>query len=434
MEYTFIIIIISVIFILGAFVAFVNTLFYLYKGRSIFSSKSSSKMKFSMDFFKDRKSDFVITMASVLLSRLALVIITSLIAWICTKASPDLNFSRFRWLRWDASHYISIAEHGYQTVGDARNFIVFLPLYPFFIRLFNYIFRNYVISAYIVSYVSAVLSGYFLYLLVKNDSDESTAFRALKYYLIFPFSFFLFIPMSESLFMLFLLGAVYFARKKKWLLSGAFGYCCALTRMPGVFVAVPVFIEAAHDLFKNIRNKIRSNIVYINPYKDLWAKITGLFMIPMGFVTYLYINYSVHGEWLKFLEFQKNHWHNEAQPFYETLKTTVSCLLSDSYDLTFKLGVSIPNLLMFIIGVVILWYGIAKMRVSYVAFLVVYILTTYSPSWLLSAGRYMIGAFPIYIAFAQMTKRKGADILLTAFNLLLLIFFSSIYFMFGALY
>src|SRR5262249_11611947 len=39
------------------------------------------------------------------------------------------------WLRWDADHYISIAQDGY-TYDDAS---AFLPLYPLFIRLGGYI-------------------------------------------------------------------------------------------------------------------------------------------------------------------------------------------------------------------------------------------------------------------------------------------------------
>jgi len=426
--------ILSAVFIIGALAAFVNTIYYFITGRGIISKRQISTKKVNMDFFDDKKGDFIITAASVLLSRLALVIIAALIGWVCTKAMPDLDFSTFRWLRWDANHYISIAAYGYQTVGDARNFIVFFPLYPFFIRLFSYIFRDYVIAAYVVSNVSAAISGYFLYLLVKDEYDEATAYRALKYYLIFPFSFFLLTPMSESLFMMFLLGTVYFARKKKWLLCGIFGYACALSRLLGVLVAIPVFIEAVMDLTDKFRSSNQGINTYLNPFKKIWAKLAGLIMILLGLGTYLYINYRVHGDWFKFLEFQENHWHNKAQRFDITLKSTLEYFLSDGYNLNFKLGVSIPNMLMFIVGVIIIWYAIAKMRPAHGAFLVAYMLLAYSPSWLLSGGRYMIGAYPLYIAFSRISRNRAVDIVLTFINLLLLIFYSTIYFMFGAMY
>ena len=39
------------------------------------------------------------------------------------------------WNRWDAPHYIDLAKNGYTNVGEGRYFIVFMPLYPFLIKL-----------------------------------------------------------------------------------------------------------------------------------------------------------------------------------------------------------------------------------------------------------------------------------------------------------
>lgn len=51
----------------------------------------------------------------------------------------------------DSRHYLSIAEFGYQTEGDARLLLVFLPFYPLVVRLFHYVFQDFLVSGLFVS-------------------------------------------------------------------------------------------------------------------------------------------------------------------------------------------------------------------------------------------------------------------------------------------
>src|SRR5687768_11446286 len=74
-----------------------------------------------------------------------------------------------RWVRWDGPHYINIAQNGYQTTGEPALFIVFYPLYPFFIKLFSLIFSDFNISAIMVSVVFCFISAILLYELVLLD-------------------------------------------------------------------------------------------------------------------------------------------------------------------------------------------------------------------------------------------------------------------------
>jgi hypothetical protein len=44
---------------------------------------------------------------------------------------------RTLWNRWDATHYLSLAENGYTDTGEGRFSIVFYPLYPFHEKVFK---------------------------------------------------------------------------------------------------------------------------------------------------------------------------------------------------------------------------------------------------------------------------------------------------------
>src|SRR5438128_11727280 len=54
------------------------------------------------------------------------------------------------WNRWDAVHYVTLAENGYQATGEARFLTVFDPLFPWLPRITALASRYYVVSALIV--------------------------------------------------------------------------------------------------------------------------------------------------------------------------------------------------------------------------------------------------------------------------------------------
>lgn len=62
------------------------------------------------------------------------------------------------WNRWDAPHYLQLAEQGYKATGEDRLLLVFYPLYPWVIRRFAFVFGgSYVWSAFFVSGVASFL-------------------------------------------------------------------------------------------------------------------------------------------------------------------------------------------------------------------------------------------------------------------------------------
>lgn len=429
-------VILTVLFFTGALIAIISAIYHTFTGRYLFSSGTLSSRgygnySFNNDYFDSKIKTFLFIVAIALLSRLILFGLTALIAWISSDFSWAGNFT---WLRWDANAYQRIAEFGYQTVGDAKYDIVFFPLYPFCIKLFNYIFNDYVLSAYVVSSIAFAFSTYFLYLLARIDFDEKTSYRVVLFYLIFPMSFFLMTAMSESLFMMFLFGGVYFARKKQWVLAGLFGMLCTLTRMPGIIVGAAIFIEMFHDSIMNHKNKGYNSSFYVNQSSKNLSKFIGLLLVVFGLFIYLYINYYVTGDWFKFLEYQKENWYNQAQFITKTLNTSLSNIISPEGKLIDILGIWVPNIAAFVLGTIALWHGAIKMRPSYNIFLIFYILVAYAPSWLLSGGRYMIAAFPIYFSFALSSKYKLVKILLSIICIAFLLLNSTLYFMRGALY
>ena len=47
------------------------------------------------------------------------------------------------WNRWDALNYQKLAEFGYSGTGEKRPLLVFYPLFPWTVRLFTFVTRDY---------------------------------------------------------------------------------------------------------------------------------------------------------------------------------------------------------------------------------------------------------------------------------------------------
>ncbi|HVF56883.1 MAG TPA: mannosyltransferase family protein, partial [Pyrinomonadaceae bacterium] len=148
--------------------------------------------------------------------------------------SPD-NWLEI-WNRWDAPHYLDIAQSGYVATGVESRWIVFYPLYPWLVRVFAFVFREYVFSAFVVSTLASIAAGLLLLRLAAQDEEQRVARGAVFFLFIFPTSYFLHIGYTESLFLALALGSFVAARERRWWLAGLLGAFTSLSRVNGLLL------------------------------------------------------------------------------------------------------------------------------------------------------------------------------------------------------
>jgi hypothetical protein len=143
------------------------------------------------------------------------------------------------WQRWDTTHYQAIAERGYSAF-DTAYFTP--PVYPFLMWGLAPLFGgNTLASGLFISglaFLGCLLAFHRLALL--EFGEETSAMRAAVYLAIYPAAFFLVAAYSESIFFLFAILCLFFIRKENWLAAGLFGGLASLTRIPGVFLLLPM--------------------------------------------------------------------------------------------------------------------------------------------------------------------------------------------------
>lgn len=147
------------------------------------------------------------------------------------------------WQRFDSQHYLRIARQGYATEADS----VFPPLYPLAVRGVGELIGG----GPVANMTAAIFIGNLAYLsllillhrVTSAELGDRFATRSLVYLAIFPTGFFLLAPYTESLFILLALAAVWQARQGRFWLAGGLGLLASLTRLTGWILVIPLVYE-----------------------------------------------------------------------------------------------------------------------------------------------------------------------------------------------
>jgi Gpi18-like mannosyltransferase len=312
------------------------------------------------------------------------------------------------WNRWDGPQYLLIAQHGYAATGDQRLALAFFPLYPWLIRLLAMVVRDAVLSAFLISTVASVAAGVALARLFAIDYSRHLAHRAAWFLFIFPTSYFLHIDYSESLFLALVLTSFVSARRERWFEAGLLGAFAALARPNGILLLPALGADALWELWETRRFN----------WRWLW-----LGLVLMGFAVYLWVNYRITGDPLVFLSVQREHWsHTLVMPW-------------SGIQVNFDVARDWKPSQAAMIGTQVLFYlavGLAGtiaaaflLRPSYAVWMALNWLQFASQSWDISAPRYTLTMFPLFILIALLARQRTWNTAITVWSLLWLSMFAN---------
>lgn len=144
------------------------------------------------------------------------------------------------WFRFDAKYYVWAITRGYSIEDGSASFH---PLFPLLAKPIFYLTGFPMLGLLLVATLSTLALYFCFYRLARLDLDEKDAFRATLLLAVYPASYVLYAPYTESTFLLFSVLLFYFARQKRWILAGLCGALATLTRQQGLFLMVPLVIE-----------------------------------------------------------------------------------------------------------------------------------------------------------------------------------------------
>lgn len=340
-----------------------------------------------------------------LLVRLGVYLVSLVIMYINSDA-VTFTFSDFlsNWNRWDSPHYIEIASNGYADhVEDGKHlFLVFFPLYPWLLRIVHVFIRNWEAACLVLSSLSYAVGCCFFYATLSEEYSKSIAYKTIVLLSVFPFSFFFGAMMTESLFFCTMAMGFYFIKKHNWLAVGLTGILCALCRVQGVIIMGVAGVEflITYPFFTMYREKRLKEF-----FKQVFTKGIFLLLAPIGNLIYFYINYKVEGNPFQFSIYQSEHWYHNTTYFTNCLNEIVTFLTNGETPNSSIMSIWLPQLILFVLTIILLFYGMKRHPLKYTAFLFVYTMINYSVTYLISGGRYMSCAFPLFIILGELLDR-----------------------------
>jgi 4-amino-4-deoxy-L-arabinose transferase-like glycosyltransferase len=295
---------------------------------------------------------------------------------------PNVLFDSL--IHWDAGWFLRIAGQGYDYDSAP-----FFPMFPFLIRTLTLLTGDNVVSGFIISNAAFFVACYFLYRMVKNDTNEEIAGTTVFIMLFFPTAIFFTSIYSESLLLAFSLGSFYYARRDKFITAVVLGALAALTRNLGVIM----FFALLYHTYKANGGRL-----------DL-KKSALLLIIPASLLLFMAVLWKATGDPLAFAtSLNREYWgyrhfrYPGAGQF-----STLSLFFTDSiFYCLFESGMALLFLFL-----VIRSFKYIKDK-SFLIFLVLGFLIPFSSvvdNMPLGMPRYIIVLFPGFITLAHILHK-----------------------------
>lgn len=301
------------------------------------------------------------------------------------------------WSRWDAPHYINLAELGYGGyLEDGKPlFLVFFPLYVWITRAASVVVGDTALAGMAVSFFCFAWGCVYLYRLAAEEYGEALARRALALLWAYPFSFFFGGIMTESLFLLTTTAGLYHIRRHQWGRAALWGILAAMTRMQGVLLVGAAMAE----LCVSVRPLAKKGKARRSALRSIGKTLPFIVMPILGSLAYFALNAHVTGDPFAFTVMQE-HWSQGFQWFPKVLTYLLKNALT-WHKVTTRWEMWIPELLLFPIFALLLARSWKKHRSMLTLYGFVYFILNYCLSWLLSAGRYLACGVPLFLFGAE---------------------------------
>ena len=304
---------------------------------------------------------------------------------------------------WDGRWYMRIATEGYTLKSAA-----FFPLYPVLIKKMTSLGFTPAWAGAVISNVSFLLVCMLLYYLVRLDTDEKTALRAVWYLALFPTGFFFSAIYTESLFLALVLACFILARQRKWGSASFIGLLASATRNTGVLLVFPLVVIYLQDIRYKL-GRVRWDSLYLG-------------LVPVGLVLYMLYLWKTFGNPFSFLAAQ-HYWKRSLDLPWANLYLAWENVISNIVMVR-----NLTDLMFTIFALVLTAVGARKLRPEYLLYLALGLfvpLTSRAPhAGLLSMPRFMLVLFPLYIIMGDIFQRKSTFRLTIAVSALVMVLFT----------
>lgn len=335
--------------------------------------------------------------------------------------SDNSNFDLIKSLApFDGQWYLKIAESGYPKYSDKMDYsnrqvynslaFAFFPAFPATLGLFNLIFKNTHLAAFILVNLLMAANFFSLFYVVRNLFSQNLAFKTVYLTFLFPFAIFYRSYFSEGLYLLILLWFSYFFIKKSYFISGILLSILNITRGAGLLLNL-VFV---FFLYRDVKNHKISLKVFLASNLIAVLPLTG----------WVYFTFLKTGDPVYFFTVQKSWLAANGITF--PLLSNIKQIL-DFFNLPLHLfHYSQIDIMVALISLTLLFFSKKFLGIKLWLISLVLLATPLLVKDFMSYSRMVIVVFPLFIYLASILKGASYYIVLTLFGVGLLL--TSLYF------
>jgi hypothetical protein len=281
----------------------------------------------------------------------------------------------------DAEWFRSISEDGYARgpfhTGEQKNW-AFFPLFPLLVRWLG-VLPGYALDAFLLTHFFFLAGLAMLHTMtLRAGFSEEIARRAVLYAAFFPTSYFFSLPVSESLFLLLGAACIAAALANRWLLAGLLGALASATRIHGVLLIVFLIVLCVQR-------------------RRPWRDALPIALVPLGLAAFCAFLWRTTGNAFAFFDIQRDWQRGGGNPL-APFATFFRELPVISTQWNFR-ALHLLAFALLVLAVIVLWRARQQAMATFVAACLLLPLATGS---LQSMSRYLLSAFPAFIAFAAL--------------------------------
>ena len=311
--------------------------------------------------------------------------------------------------RWDSRWYDWIVQEGYWLRPGQQSNIAFFPLYPLIIKVtMPLVGNNTILAGVLISNLAFLLALIVLYQLVESIyADRGVARRTVYYLAIFPTSFFFSAMYSESLFLLFTVTAVYFARKKLWVWATLMGLLASATRTVGVLIWGLVMWEwlQVHGwTIETIRQR-RSWHNLWNGLRSDWFHFLIISVIPLGLLSYMLFLQMTFNDPIAFSTVQAAWGRENVGPWTVIIRDVGDLLTEGASPENLSRLLNLGTLIFFLAMSPLVWRRLGAGYAIYIILSLLIPATSASQSII----RYALVCFPLFIVVGDWGRNELFD-------------------------
>jgi len=317
---------------------------------------------------------------------------------------------------WDAQHYLYLSENGYHAgqVSDA-----FFPLFPLLIHLATPLFHNSLIAGLAVSNVASLIGLYVLFKLVAELYGRATARSTLLLYLAFPTAFFFSLIYTESLFLLLVATFFYllFTRRLAWAALPA--ALLPLARPEGVLIMLPFALYYAVEVLglgRRAAERPLNSLVAADGFPAaLLARVRVVELAPvfsplLGAAAYLLFMRAATGNAFEMFQAMKSYVSAHSITYVLHPLQLAHALAEWPLAIHGFTNSAIDRAL-FLVFLLLLVPMFRRVHPALAVFALAVGILNVASGTFMSYSRYLLLAFPIFIAAAMLLQRPNLRVL-----------------------